>query len=258
MTFALDDEHNLALRTNDEKAYRASTLLYKSLTGLVPGGGALLGQVYDALVANPSTQRRDRMLMEVWQGLCELQERQLLSPSDLEGDDSIRAIILQAVQAAVRSTGATKTEALRNIVLNAARHKPENRYRAMIVLSVVDRMTEAHISILKEFGELPEPRQMPTESAAMIGVPFLEDAQALAKPFRTVTGQYVDREAIYVNSIILKDLVSIGALEELLVSTAKTVWDYSTDPDKNGTDYFRLTEIGSLVLGEISQPLGAS
>ena len=104
----------------------------------------------DLLIAPRVNQRMTAWYEDVCQHLNDLIERvDRLSPESLGTDEAFVSAFLQATQSAVKTHQASKREALRNAVLNVAIGKEPNPNRQHQFLTLVDRLSEAHLYVLK-------------------------------------------------------------------------------------------------------------
>jgi len=243
---------NLSVASPDEGLHAVSMFLAKSGLSLLPGGG-ILAELLTLVVANPATKRRDAFLMDLSRRIEDLEKQGRIDLTELARDETVSAIILQAAQIAQRSVGEAKIEALKLAAVKGAIHESSERYLSLIVLGVLDRLTEAHVKLLKTIAELARREaSIAKQDILSVGVTYQNSLDGLLAPQRTVTGEYYDGRIPYINGLILSDLATIGVIESYLdITDLHGVDDWSTDPSRNGVDRLRVTEVGRIVLDEI-------
>lgn len=136
--------------TNAERAYDVGSFIAKTTaTVLAPIGGGVLAAGYDLFVKNPATKRTNNFLVDLDQRVTEMEAAGLISVKDLENNEVISSLLLQAIQTATRSSGEKKIEALKEIVIKGITSKEAaSAFEAQVMLTLADRMTEHHIIAL--------------------------------------------------------------------------------------------------------------
>ena len=242
---------DLTKKTPDENAYKALKFLTKSLVQLVPGFGGTASEFFDLVISDPAMKRRDRFMMELAERLDSLVEQGQLELKDLLDNEEANVLLIQSIQIALRSRGELKIEALRNATINGLLHKPEEEHLGLLVVGLLDRLTEPHISMLNEFACLPgSDKRMTYDNASMVGISFSTDP----RPTANITSgkqEYFDGRNRQINQLILSDLVSMGLLRTHLELPAGGVSSWSTEPSKNGIDHLALSDLGKLVVKEM-------
>jgi len=108
----------------------------------------------DLLTAPLRTKRLSDWQEELRLRLNDLSQRVGgLTPEALAKDDAFVSAWFQATQAALRTHQKEKLDALRNAVLNAALGKDAQTNRQAQFLSLVDRFTAAHLTLLRFFRD---------------------------------------------------------------------------------------------------------
>ncbi len=248
---------DLTKKTADEKAYETLKFITKSLVQLVPGFGGTASEFFDLVVANPAIIRRDRFMMELAQRLDSLVEQGRLELKDFLNNEEASILLTQSIQTALRSRGKLKIEALKNATINGLLHKPGEGHLGLLVVGLIDRLAEPHISMLREFSSLPETdKKMTYDKATMLGVSLSTTPAKMTTPRPTINldkgkQQYFDDRNRQINQLIVSDLMSMGLLRTQLELPGGGVSKWSTDPAKNGIDHLALTDLGKLVINEI-------
>jgi hypothetical protein len=92
-------------------------------------------------------------MQSIGEGLHQLEDKQKTLVDDLKANDVFIDTLLQASQAAVRTSQNDKKEALRNAVLNAAMPHPPSESRQHMFISWVETYTVWHLRLLKLFAD---------------------------------------------------------------------------------------------------------
>jgi hypothetical protein len=241
----------------DEGAFRMGSFLAKSILGLVPAGGTA-GEFISLFVVDPTTKRLAAFTSALAGDLDDLHDRKLLTEADLKGEGEASALFLQAIQIAARSEGKAKLDALRQVAVNGACHRPDERHLSAMVLGILDRMTDPHVTLLTEIQrKAGSAFRLKRGIALETGVVLHENDRALVDPRKvTLPGgrvRYYEAREVTVNEIIVADLVNLGILADHLEMPGHVSEWSATDPSKNGTDYLLITNTGRLVLQEMTR-----
>lgn len=253
-------ELDLSQSTPDEGAIRALRFLAKSAFSSAPGLG-VFGELFDLLVADPASTRRDRIITALAQGLGELLDQGVVTYDDLRGDGDASALFLQAVHAAVRSQGEEKLRALRNAALNGACCKADDRTRAFIVLGLVDRLTDLHIALLnfisnphRKAPRTPEERL----SAKMWGTLVSKHPVGSGGgSIRTVDDggeYYFDKADFDTRELVVRDLGMLGLVVEKEGEAVGHRYRTNQATGERHSDQWATTTLGNLVLNYIRKP----
>lgn len=116
--------------------------------GSVPVIGNAAVELFQLLVTPPLEKRRQAWMESIADGLNQLEEKQRCTIEDLKSNDAFIDTIMQASQAAVRTSQQEKLEALRNAVLNSALPRAPDESRQQVFINWVDSMTVGHLRIL--------------------------------------------------------------------------------------------------------------
>lgn len=117
---------------------------------IVGGPGVELFQ----MLVTPSLDRRRHEWMEsIAEGLNKLEEKTGNIVDDLKSDESFIDTVMQASQAALRTSQQEKKDALRNAVLNAALPSHPDESRQLMFINWIDRYTPWHLRMLRLFAD---------------------------------------------------------------------------------------------------------
>lgn len=142
---------DLKVTSNSEKLYRVASFLFKATSGALadPSTSAVLNETFDLIVTDPGVRRRDRFIVALDERLTELEKAGIITVQDLEDSTEISALLLRSIQAATRSSGTRKLQALLEVAIRGVTSKEASAAsNAQVMLSLVDRMTEHHIIAL--------------------------------------------------------------------------------------------------------------
>lgn len=129
-------------------ADRAHSVVRAGLSSLPVVGGAAT-ELFMALVAPPLEKRRGEWMESVGQTLQELADVQAIDLDSLRDDPEFIDTMLQAANAALRTSQAEKRTALRNAVVNSALPgAPEMDLRS-VFLRLVNDLSPTHLRIMK-------------------------------------------------------------------------------------------------------------
>lgn len=202
----------------------------------VVGGAAL--ELFTALVTPPLEKRKSEWMEAVASELQRLAQEKALSLETLLENEQFIDAILEASQAALRTSNLEKREALKNAVINSALPNPPEESLQKIYIRLVDELTEWHIKILALF-HAPEAwfvqhnRQPPQFSMSSSLKALLEKAfPELAR--RREFYDYVAKD------LFLKGLLSTEGLHTTMSAT--------------GAYQSRSTELGKGFISFVSEP----
>ncbi len=116
------------------------------------GGPAL--ELFNAVIAPPLEQRRNRWLNDLADRIYALEKEKRLKVEDLGNNEEFISAIMNATTAAVRNHQNEKIAALRNAVLNSALGQCPNEVKSAMFLALVDQFTVWHLLILRELSAL--------------------------------------------------------------------------------------------------------
>lgn len=125
----------------------------KTAISLVPYGGPA-AELFAAIVTAPLEKRRHEWMNDVAEGLEECRKRNKLGIDDLGKPEFLDAM-LQASQAAIKTSQTEKREALKNAVLNSAIPNSLDESKRAMFISFVDTLTVWHLRLLSWFTNPP-------------------------------------------------------------------------------------------------------
>jgi hypothetical protein len=139
----------LPQRTCEDWAYAGR----KGLASMIPFVGGI-GSELLGLLSSPLAQRRDAWLEDLERRLRDLEGRVAgFRFDDLGANQQFISATLQATQDALRTNQQEKLEALRNAVVNVALGRDHDANRQVQFLSLVDRFSAAHLTLLRFFQD---------------------------------------------------------------------------------------------------------
>ncbi|RUW24651.1 hypothetical protein [Mesorhizobium sp. M4B.F.Ca.ET.013.02.1.1] len=246
-----DDDHARKLTSIHQPTYDVAMMLLNSIPTLGPALAWFAGGV----IPDPGQTARDRFVVELAKKVEAILDREQIQEA-LQREPA-PALLSHAMNIASRSFGAEKLEALRNATLNGVFHTPANVNLTAVVFGILDRLTDSHISILKEIDAKEKAIKQPIrwDQAKWIGVVPKPSSDGMRLPTRTLSFEdsdsFVDEFDIQTNEILLADLASLGLIVERM-STMPPIQEWSTDASQNLPGYAQITHKGRLVLEHIS------
>jgi hypothetical protein len=214
-------------------------------------------EMFTGIVADPAQLRRDKIIRDIFERLVALEEAGQFSAQRLATRPEFASGFIRTISTADRELEEEKLVFLRNAVVNTAIDENlESSLRAML-FSVLERVTTAHIAILRtieEKNQLFGTKELALEDILFDRVRFFKKAEECVIPNRTLEGSYYDGRDIELRNAVLNDLNNMGLVNQRLEVTADvTAW--STDPAKNGRDFISLTTLGVSFLHFIREAL---
>ena len=141
---------SLPQKTIDDHFHLAARTVLSAIPTL--GGAAL--ELFNAVIAPPLEQRRNRWLNELAQRLDALEKEKRLKIEDVVNNDEFISAVMHATTVAVRNHQHEKIEALRNAVLNSALGQNPSDVKSAMFLAFVDQFTVWHLLVLRELSAL--------------------------------------------------------------------------------------------------------
>jgi hypothetical protein len=126
---------------------RALVVVRAAIAATPVAGGAAL-ELFNALVTPPIERRKAEWMEAVASELQRLAQKQVFSLEALLENEQFIDTILEASQAAIRTSSSEKREALKNAVINSASPNPPEESLQKIYIRLVDELTEWHLRIL--------------------------------------------------------------------------------------------------------------
>lgn len=133
----------------------AALAVVRAAVSAVPAVGSPAVELMSLLLVPPIERRRSEWMEAVAEKLLRLEEEQRLVLLDLPSNDAFVDTILNASQAATRTTSNRKREALRNAVLKSALAEAPDETKRHMFLTLVDEFTEWHLRLLELFCDPP-------------------------------------------------------------------------------------------------------
>jgi hypothetical protein len=119
--------------------------------GSIPVVGASAVELLQQVLEPPIEQRRTEWMASVGEALLLLESERGVKIEDLGNNQAFVDAVLTASQVAIRTSQKNKRRALRNAVLNSALPTSPDITRQQIYLSLIDRLTDLHLSVLRFF-----------------------------------------------------------------------------------------------------------
>jgi hypothetical protein len=126
--------------------------LVRAGVSAIPLIGSPAVELFQLVITPPIEKRRQEWMQSIGEGLQQLEDKQRTLIDDLKTNDAFIDTVMQASQAAVRTSQNEKKEALRNAVLNAALPSPPNDSRQQLFITWVETYTVWHLRLLKLFA----------------------------------------------------------------------------------------------------------
>jgi hypothetical protein len=230
-------------RHPDDELHR----LTRGLISMLPLGG-LMKEMFTSIVADPAQLRRDKIIRDILERLVALEEAGQISAQRLATRPEFASGFIRTISTADRELEEEKLVFLRNAVVNTAIDENlESSLRAML-FSVLERVTTAHIAILRtieEKNQLLGTKEHALGNILFDRVRYFKKAEECVIPNASFEGggSYYDGRDIELRSAVLNDLKNMGLVNQRLEVTADvTAW--STNPAENGRDLISLTTLG--------------
>ena len=127
----------------------------KAAIGSLPYAGNAAVEAFQLIFGPPIEKRKMAWMEDVAEAIRKLEAAGKTVAEDLASNDVFLDTMMQASQAAVRTSQKEKRDALRNAVLNAALPYAPDESRQQIFLSWVESLTVWHLRMLKLFADPP-------------------------------------------------------------------------------------------------------
>lgn len=122
--------------------------IVKTALGSVPVVGNGLSELFTTIIAEPSSKRRDKILMQIDTKINELVLKvNNFDINSLATNEVFLSMVSQAYQIAMRTHQEEKIEALLNTITNSAIGNTEENLQHMFIM-FIDSFTEWHLRIL--------------------------------------------------------------------------------------------------------------
>lgn len=212
-----------------ETAYRLVKFMGKSsIAALATGGLSIVaGELFDLIVTDPSSKRRDRFIIGLGRRVDHLEKIHKLTLANLIDNEEAAAVFARATQAAMRSSGELKLRALRETAAKGLVDAASGRSGpAQVVIGFLDRMTEYHVIVLVwecdpqtryPLGAMDDPKNAEAHSSAFYGQTVYVGPEGLSDPVRIspmrTHNLYVERSEKLSFELAHADLVAMGLLK---------------------------------------------
>ena len=134
----------------DETDYK--TAVVRAGLSLIPGVGGAVNELLSVLVMPSLEKRRYKWMIEVGQGLLDIEKR-LDSLESLQSKESFIDASIEASRIALSTNQEEVRSALKNAVLNSALSVSVDEAKQKMFLHFLDTSTEWHIRFIKLFDE---------------------------------------------------------------------------------------------------------
>lgn len=195
-------------------------------------------ELFSAGVSPPLRRRQQEWMESIAAGLRECERRQQCVVDELKYNEGFIDTVLQASQAAIRTSQAEKREALKNAVLNSALPSPPDEWHRAMFVVFIDGLTVWHLRLLRWFADPPAWYQSHSKKPREISV-IGNLPQVIGEAFPELQNQseLVDQ--------CVSDLQSRGLL---------TKFNFHTNMGGDGIYAGRATRLGSEFLAFIAAP----
>lgn len=124
--------------------------LAKTSLSFIPVVGGAISEVFNLIISEPLSKRRDEWLIKIYNELKQLEEKvESFNIENLKDDDLFISILLKASQMVLKNHQEEKKEALCNAVINTAKTIAIEENEQMIFLNYINELTVWHIKILQ-------------------------------------------------------------------------------------------------------------
>ncbi len=145
--------------------------LLKGVLSSIPIAGGVAAEFFNLVVVPPLTKKTERWMILVTEGLCRLTESNFsFDLNKLAESEDFAAAVLDATQAAMKTSDEKKLLALKNAVLNTALAPAMESHLRESAMFGINRLTSAHLAILMAIvdygnrGRLPPAADCPVLS----------------------------------------------------------------------------------------------
>ena len=130
---------------------RVDALARAGVADILPAGGSSAAEILSWVVAPSFERRLNAWRQRVGESLIDLAARRGVVLEDLRENPGFVDAVLQATQAALRTSREKKLEALRNAVCNAALPEAPPEALQQVFFTLVDELSEWHLAALDLF-----------------------------------------------------------------------------------------------------------
>lgn len=226
--------------------------LTMALIGLLPIG-SVIALVAGKLWEDPRYASLRMFALSLAERLAALESVDVV---DVLQRPETQPLLAQAFDAASRSIGEKKLEALRNATVQGVFERRYAFDMSAMVFVLLDRLTESHLSALR-FVEQSTARRgyaaTPSE-IIMLGVDHRSEPSGMMKPMPSnfYEGKFYDQHLMDINTLVSEDLVNMGLVEEKF--TVARDYDMNKAVKERRPDFIVLTTRGKLVCEHVFAP----
>lgn len=120
----------------------------KAGLGAIPFAGSAAIELFSRIITPPLEKRREKWMRMIGEELEKIIEKQDHILEDIINDDSFIDVLLQASQAAMKTSQKQKLKALKNIVLNKVNDTSVDDSLISIFINNIDSFTDWHLQLL--------------------------------------------------------------------------------------------------------------
>lgn len=187
-----------------------------ALLGSVPTIGSILQLQLDQIWSDPASVFLKRYVEGIAHDLYRLEQEAIVDLSQVLQRPETRPLLVRAFEAAARSLGERKLEALRAATVQGIFERRYSFDMSVMVFSLLDRITDRHIQMLLF---VREQQKLGTGGPGlsmlrMLDVEASADRSGFLNPVpHILDGQYVDQAMVDVNMLVAMDLENMGLIE---------------------------------------------
>ena len=127
--------------------------LLRAVVASLPIVSNAAAELFNTIIIPPLEKRRDAWRQSVGERLQQLDAREQISLEDLQSNEAFITATARASQAAMRAHSKEKLDALRNAVVNSARHHAPSGTLQQLFIQWVDDLTVDHLRFLVLFRD---------------------------------------------------------------------------------------------------------
>ncbi|NEJ20091.1 hypothetical protein GR247_07895 [Rhizobium leguminosarum] len=183
-----------------------------AILGCVPLG-SMLQLVAGGIWKDPAYENLRKFTVTIAEEVHRLQQRDsTFDLAEVLSRDETQPLLTRAFDAAARSFGERKLEALRNATVQGVFERQYSFDLSALVFTLLDRITEGHLIILQAIFDAEDRRRiaMTDQDVALLGI---EQRQLPESPEGQKATHQDLRRTISLNEMILDDLKNMGLVE---------------------------------------------
>ncbi|MFC0202622.1 hypothetical protein [Paracoccus rhizosphaerae] len=222
---------DLVQGTHIEAALSFANVIGKAAATLAlpPGFSTVAGVMLDLVVNRTLSQRGNQFALEVIERVQAQEDQGKPNLQEILQEESAAALMLRATEAAMRSSGQRKFDALREAAIKGLlSSEARSASPAQIVIGILDRMTEHHIILLQwendknnklyTLKDMSDPKNDKAQRSRFYGQPVYTDKSLLKNPsciamINDDFNAFVERDDQISFELASSDLISLGLLE---------------------------------------------